>query len=203
MANPPPVQGAVPICDNITNANTVKVNADGSINVSQYGGQKVTYAASVTGLAVVATSATDVFTITGSATTTIRITRLEISGQLTTAAAAQIVVLKRSTANSAGTSTAPTVVPHDSASAAAAATLLAYTANPTIGTLVGNIRAEYLFMAAPGTATIGPDKLFLNFGDRPSQAIVLRGIAQVLAINLNSASLTGCVLDINIEWTEE
>jgi hypothetical protein len=170
--------------------------------VSLVDGQKATYAASITGLASAA-SATDIFTITGSATKTIRITRLEVSGQATTAAAAQVVVLKRSTANTAGTSTNPAAVPYDSASAAATATLNAYTANPTTGTLVGNVRAEYVFLAAPATATVGSDKLFLDFGARPAQAIVLRGITQVLAINLNGATVTGGAFDINIEFTEE
>jgi hypothetical protein len=165
-------------------------------------GLNATYSASITALASAA-SCTDLFTITGSATKTIRITRLEISGQATTAAAAQVVLLVRSAANLTGTSTTPTVVPHDSASAAGTAVVRAYTVNPgTLGTLVGNIRTDYVFLAAPATATVGSDKLFLDFGTRPSQAIVLRGIAQVLAVNLNAATVTGGAFDINLEWTE-
>lgn len=165
-------------------------------------GLKATYSASITALASAA-SATDIFTITGSATKTIRVTRLEVSGQATTAAAAQVVLAVRSTANTSGTSTAPTAVPHDSASAAASATIKAYTVNPTTGTLVGNIKAAYVFLAAPATATVCSEPLFLDFGLRPSQAIVLRGITQVLAVNLNAATVTGGAFDINIEWTEE
>ena len=177
-------------------------DAPRALNAVFTDGQKATYAASITGLASAA-SATDIFTITGSASKTIRVTRLEVSGQQTTAAAAQIIVLKRSTANTSGTSTNPTAVPYDSNSAAATATINAYTANPTTGSLVGNLKAEYVFLAAPGTATVGSDKLFLDFGNRPSQAIVLRGATQVLAVNLNGATVTGGAFDINIEWTEE
>jgi len=166
-------------------------------------GLKATYSASITALASAA-SCTDLFTITGSATKTVRITRLEISGQATTAAAVQIVLLVRSAANLTGTSTAPTLVPHDSASAAATAVVKAYTVNPgTLGTLVGNIKVAYVFLAAPATATVGSEPLFLDFGVRPSQAIVLRGTSQVLAINLNAATVTGGAFDINIEFTEE
>lgn len=165
-------------------------------------GLRATYSASITALASAA-SATDIFTITGSSTKTVRITRLEISGQATTAAAAQVVLLVRSAANTSGTSTSPTAVPHDSNSAAATATIKAYTANPTTGALVGNLKAAYVFLAAPATATVASEPLFLDFGLRPSQAIVLRGTAQVLAINLNGVTVTGGAFDINVEWTED
>lgn len=165
-------------------------------------GGKNTYRASITALAS-ASSATDIFTLTGSANKTIRVTRLEISGQQTTAAAAQVVVLVRSTANTSGTSTNPTAVPHDSNSPAASATVTAYTANPTTGSLVGNIYAGYVFLAAPATATVGSDKVVFDYGNRPAQAIVLRGATQVLAVNLNGVTVTGGAFDINVEWSEE
>jgi hypothetical protein len=165
-------------------------------------GGKNTYRASITALASAA-SATDIFTLTGSASKTIRVTRLEISGQQTTAAAAQVIVLVRSTANTGGTSTNPTAVPHDSNSPAASATINAYTANPTTGSLVGNIYAGYVFLAAPGTATVGSDKVVFDYGNRPAQAIVLRGTGQVLAVNLNGVTVTGGAFDINVEWSEE
>jgi hypothetical protein len=172
-------------------------------SLAEVDGQKSTYSFSITGLVAVA-SATDLFTITGSATKTVRITRLEISGQSTTAGAVQVILLKRSTANLTGTSTAPTLVPHDNTAVAATATVLAYTANPgTLGTLVGNIRAEYMFLAAPGTATVTSEKLFMDFGTRPSQAVILRGVGDVLAINLNAATITGGAFDVNGEITEE
>lgn len=172
-----------------------------SVN-SPIDGGKATYRASIGALASAA-SATDIFTLTGSASKTVRVTRLEISGQQTTAAAAQVVVLIRSTADTSGTHSAPTAVPHDSNSPAASATVLAYTANPTTGSLVGNIYESYVFLAAPATATVGSDKVVLDYGSRPAQAIVLRGTSQVLAINLAGVTVTGGAFDINIEWTEE
>lgn len=167
-------------------------------------GTKATYIASKTGLAAATSSATDIFTVTGSASKTVRITRLGISATVATAAATiDIVLLVRSTANSGGTSTgSPTLVPYDSNSSAATATVLSYTANPTTGNLVGNVGAFKLFMNVAATGT--SDKVVLDFGNRPAQAIVLRGTSQVFAVNLNSQTTTNATsFDIFVEWTEE
>src|SRR6266550_8344389 len=87
-------------------------------------GAKSTYSAAKVGL-VPGSSATDFFTLTGSATKTVRITRITITATTTSATpvALDILLLKRSTANTGGTSTgSPTAVPHDSANPAATAT---------------------------------------------------------------------------------
>ena len=163
------------------------------------------YSAAKTGL-VPAANATDIFTITGSATKTVRVTRIAITATTTSAtpAALDVLLLKRSAANSGGTSTgSPTPVPHDSTNAAVTATVLAYTANPTTGDLVGTaLRSEKLMQQlATLTATDFPEagKLVWDF-PRP---IVLRGIAEVLAVNLNGVTATATAsFDIDAEWTE-
>lgn len=167
-------------------------------------GGKASYSAAINGL-VPAASATDIFTITGGAGKTVRITRLEISGIATTILDTTIRLAMRSTANLTGTSAAVAAVPHDSANAAAVATVLSYTANPgTLGTLVGYIRAsKLLFNLAAPTAGSESGRLLEDFGDRPTQAIVLRGIAQVLAVNLAGVSVAGGSVDLSVEWTEE
>jgi hypothetical protein len=164
-------------------------------------GTKATYCASIIGLAAAAT-ATDIFTITGSATKTIRVTRIKATATQTTGLQQNIVLLKRSTANTGGTSTTPTVVPIDSTNAAGTAVVRAYTVNPTTGTLVGNIRAEKILVPAAGTLVANPGALW-DFGARPAQAVVLRGVAEVLAVNLNSTTMTGNNWNIDIEWSEE
>lgn len=171
----------------------------GTVNATPIDGVKATYSASIVGL-VPANLATDIFTITGSATKIVRITHIEISATQTTAGNANVVVLKRSTANTGGTSTNPAKVPHDSQNAAASATVAAYTANPTVGTLVGNIRSNKIFVS---TATTMGEEITMDFGVRPSQAVVLRGTAEVLAVNLNGVTLAGGSFDIDIEWSEE
>lgn len=160
-----------------------------------------TYSATtaLTGLAMAA-APTDVFTITGSGTKTIRITRVEITGTATLSTTANVFAIKRSTADTAGTSTSPTAVPHASTNAAATATLAAYTANPTVGTSVGPMRTGKVFIPAVGTSA---QALVWDFGTRESQAVILIGTTQVLAVNFNGVTVTGGNLDISVEWTEE
>src|SRR5689334_4986236 len=128
------------------------------------------YSAGILSLAPAA-SATDIFTITGSASKTIRVVEIALIGTQTTAGVVGIQLVKRSTANSAGTSSAPTVVPHDSASAAGTATVLAYTANPTTGNLVGVVRATREVWLAPASVANAPRNPFTLYNGLP---IVLR-----------------------------
>jgi len=171
-------------------------------------GSKATFSAAITGLVPV-TGATDIFTVTGSATKLVKVTRLVITGSTTLAANVilPITLLKRSTADTAGTSTAPTRVAHDSLNAAVTATVLAYTANPTTGTLVGAYRnLRMTLQLTPQTATDFPISLpyIEDFGQRGGQPIVLRGVAEVFAVNLAAiATITGWLFDISVEWTEE
>lgn len=177
------------------------VSTTGGLAVTPIDGYKATYSAAAVGITSAAT-ATDIFTITGSATKTIRILRILTSATQTTAGEINLLLVKRSTANSAGTSSAVTAVPHDSTSVAASATVLSYTANPTLGTPVGTLRADKLFAPSVATAS-SPTIMIYNFGDRPGQAVVLRGTSQVLALNLNSTTVTGGSFDFAVEWTEE
>lgn len=189
--------------DNITSAyHDVVVNSNAELITSNrpQDGSKATYSTNVIGLSP-ASSPTDVFTITGSSTKTIRILKFVLTATKTTGSTVDIVILKRSTANTGGTSTNPTKVSHDSNDPAATATINAYTANPTTGTLVGNISARKLFVNTAGTGS--SDSYVTEWGIRPSKGIVLRGTNEVFAINLNGTTMSGGNLDINIEWTEE
>lgn len=172
----------------------------GTVNIVPLDGNKATYSAAVTGLTVAA-APTDIFTITGSATKTIRITRISFTGSETTATQRDVVLLKRSAANTGGTSTTQTNVPHDSTSAAGTATIRSYTVNPTgLGALVGALRSRKVFIA---TTTTNSDEMILDFGDKPAQALVIRGTGEVVSINLNSVASAGSSLNISVEWTEE
>lgn len=164
-------------------------------------GQKPTYSANKTALASVA-SATDIFTITGSATKVVRVLRVGISGVATAAATFVVQLIVRSTANTSGTSGAATAVPHDSGSAAATATVLSYTGNPTLGSTVGAIRTAYLGLSGT-SGLIGGGILEWDFSTANDQSVVLRGIAQVLALNLNGVTVTGGAFNLWVEWTEE
>jgi hypothetical protein len=178
------------------------VTAGGASVATNVDGYKATYTVNYFGLVPV-TGATDIFTITGSATKTIKIARVEFSMTITTATQLDVMFIKRSTADTAGTvvTTNQTITPHDSANAATTATFQAFTANPTLGSLVGSMGIVKYFAQGPAIASAVYIK---EYGVRPSQMPTLRGIAQVFAINLNGTALAGGQLvDLSIEYTEE
>lgn len=148
-----------------------------------------------------AAAATDVAVISGNASNTCYVTRVTVSGVQTTAGLVDMLLIKRSTADTGGTSTGQTAVPHDASDAAAVSVVLAYTANPAaLGTAVGTVRRNYVPVDAL-LSVVGPTIVVFDFGDNGKE-ITLRGVAQQLAINLNGATVTGGSLDITIEWFE-
>jgi len=162
---------------------------------------KPTYSAT-SAFSPTATAATDVCLLNGSATKTIKVRRIYFNALATTAVSDPIAIIKRSTANSGGTSVGLTEVPLDSSAGAATAVGLTYTANPTVGTAVGFIADPYFSI---GNLTTGGAQSFpsvLLYGQLGSP-IVLRGVAQGVAINLNAASFPGIVVSCTFEWTEE
>ena len=163
-------------------------------------GFKKTYFATVIGLAV-ALLPTDVFTITGAAGVVVRVTRVLVTGTRNANGHSDFVFLRRSTANTLGISSTPTAVFCDSQSGAASAVVRAYTANPTLGTLVGNMVATRLFLT--GVSGTPPQQLELEFGKRFSTSVILRSAAEVFALNLNGVTVTTGLLNVTIEWTEE
>jgi hypothetical protein len=199
-ATPQPIRGGKEYTDSQSNVTT-------SIATSPEDGSKATYSAAMQALVPV-TGCTDLFTITGSATKTIRVTKIGLVGTtITTPITVEIQLIKRSTANTAGTSSAPTNrIAYDSTNPSVTATVLGYTANPTLGTVAGILSAEKVVFTIPSTATMlqGADRWWKDFGTRPAQAIVLRGTGEVLAINLVGTTLgTACSCDCFVEWTEE
>lgn len=162
----------------------------------------LSYSAAITGL-VPNAAATDIFTITGSGTKTVYITYLEVSATATAGANTDVQLRKLSTALTGGTSAAVAAVPNDSNNAAATATVLSWTVNPAGGgTLVGIVRTTKLAVQAPATVTGAPAYAWKLGGPTQAQPIVLRGTGQVLAVNLNGATLAGNSFNIAAEWFE-
>jgi hypothetical protein len=161
--------------------------------------RKATYSAFATFTA----AAGDIAVLPGSASTTIRVTRVEVSISTSgTSAIEAVQLVKRSAADTGGTSAAMTAVPHDSAFAAASAAPLSYTVAPSLGAAVGAIRGVQ-FNDSSNTALPGANTWLWTFGgDRPSSTIVLRGVAQELCINLGGAVATQTAV-VSFEWTEE
>lgn len=178
----------------------VAVTPAGLIKIVQDAPVKTTYASSITNLATAA-NATDVVTLSGSASKTIKIVEIGISGSATAAITLSVQLIKRSATNTTGTSTTPTVVPLDSANAAGTAVFRAYTANPgALGTVVGTIKAYKLLI---DSTTIASNFVIYQHGSMPGQPIVLRGTGEFLGINFNATTVTGSSMCIYIIWTEE
>lgn len=159
-----------------------------------------------------AATPTDLVTLTGSATTTIRVISLYLATQNTAAGSQIFLVIKRSTADTTGTFVTGTNVPLDSNDAAATAVCGHYTANPgALGTAVGTINTVRVAspVLVPATfAGVVQDSGYelLPWYDRTliDKAVTLRGIAQQLAINFNGAALVaGQIHNYRIVWMEE
>lgn len=167
--------------------------------ITFWDGQKATYSASTTAFTPVAG---DIACLPGSASKTIRLTVVEASISTSgTAALETLILVKRSAADTAGTSAAITAVPHDSNNAAASAAPLQYTAAPTPGAAVGQIRGGRLIDSS--AATTGQTLFRWTFGsDAGSQAIVLRGVAQEVCANIGAVVATQTAI-VTFQWTEE
>jgi len=146
-----------------------------------------------------AASATDIADMIGNATSDAFITRIIITGLQTTAGIVEIFLVRRSTANTLGTRVPATAVVMDSVDAAASCVPGGYSANPTTGTLVGNIRREYVFVGQSTSNSVG--RIEWNFGDK-CKPVIISGTTQCLAINLGGVTLTGATLNVQIDWYE-
>lgn len=161
-----------------------------------------TYSASTIKVVPDAAGPKDMFTLTGSATKVVRLVRIWVTGVQTTASALDIKLIKRSTANSGGTSEVVSAVPHDSLSPAATAVMRAYTVNATNqGTQVGSLGSRKIMIPAAGDKTPTPTPAYEAIV--PSQAIVLRGTSEVVAVNFCGDVITGGKINCSFEWTEE
>lgn len=174
------------------------------LNETQNVAPPATYTATATFAA--AATPTDIFTINGSASKTVKLLRIGISATETTSGIINLTLLKRSTVNTGGTSAVVTAVPFDSTDVAATASVKSYTANPTaLGTLVGNLKNIKFVVpvAAVGANATSQVELVECFGIAFAKPFILRGTGESLAVNLNSTTVTGNSFSIWIEWTEE
>ena len=173
-------------------------------NVYVAGGKVTTEGITATyGIASVANTPaatpTDVFILNGSLTKTVKIKRVTVSGVATTAGTMRVVLVKRTAANTGGTSTAPSISKFDSNDSAATAVPKLYTANPSaLGTVV-NVSAQSLNFGVAGAA----GNVMFDFSNRNDKAIYLRGVAEGLAINLNGDTVpTGGTFGYTVEFEE-
>lgn len=170
---------------------------------------KRTYSLSVWQLSPAA-SATDIWQICGGPSVITRLTKLSVGGRATAAAPADLNLIKRSGQTFGGTvAIAPPFsgvsavgVPYDASTGASTAFVTAWTANPTVGTVVGTIAIKQYYLGNLTTGTTNPPAEFA-FGNGPGSAVVLRSSTQCLSLNLSAQTFSGGIMDISAEWTEE
>lgn len=142
-------------------------------------------------------SATDIAVLPGNATNTVVVYRVQVSCTQTTAGIITLQLIKRSAADSAGTSSNMVVVPDDANYSAGVSVPKTYTVNPSTGTAIGNSDTALVGCLAPGTAAANDIYVF-----RPTKPIILRGTAQQLAVNLNGVTVTGGSFDVTFDYAE-
>jgi hypothetical protein len=183
----------------LTDKQITAVQVDINGNLLTASGNRPTFSAGVLGMTLAA-NPTDIFCVQGSATKIVKVKRFDLSG-LTSVALATVAmqIVKRSTANTGGTATNPTPVAHDSQDPVSTATVLAYTANPTTGTLVGVVDPFYI---TASTATTQNNERLKSYGVEDMQSMRLRGTGEMLCLNGNAASFTGTI-SVGADWTEQ
>jgi hypothetical protein len=149
---------------------------------------------------------TDIAVMPGNATNTVLLTGIRFTCVQTTAGIINLSILKRSTADTAGTTQAMTTVPDDSNYSAASSPPVAYTAPPTKGTLVGALDIARVGCLAAATAS--PNDIYISPSNWRMKPIVLRGTAQQVAVNVATpidgagTAIAGSIINVTFEWIE-
>lgn len=166
-------------------------------------GIKATYQFAVLGFAPVA-APTDVLEIKGSATKTVRIRRVIVTGVATAAGNMPVQLVRRSAASTGGGSvlTGLTAFKADTASAAPTATAGTFgTANPTLGAAGGGIAAAGRVCLSAVGSGVGVVPLVFEFD---ISAAVLRGVSEYIYVNLNGAAIpAGGLFDVTVICEED
>ena len=152
---------------------------------------------------VPAATATDICTLTGSATKPVKVISFKVFSNQTSAGTNQFHLIKRSTADTGGTFNTMTAIPFDSGWDAATATAVYYLANPTTGTAVGTMFVKR-FATGISTSLLLPYFDFLDSKQGPAfTPIVLHGTAEQIALNFNSQAIpSGMSVGCEFVWQE-
>jgi hypothetical protein len=194
----------------LTSAALAQINSVPQVGVISGILKKSTYSAVALALPPAA-SATDIACIAGSSTKTVIVRRVTVTGTAGTLVTAPFTMVRRTSVDSGGTAAtttanwANTISQRDSNDAAASATLISYSANPTINdTSPTYIASAHLTIPVTSAGTV-TNPIVWEF-DTPFsfvKGVVLRGATQQACINLNGVSVSSGLLHISIDWTEE
>lgn len=167
--------------------------------------QRPTFVGSFAAVQIPQTGAGDAACLVGSATKTIYVVRVQFSTLKTTLQPGVVAnLVKRTAANSGGSSAAATIAKMDSAvTISATAILNSYTAIPTPGA-GANVRSQYVGFPAATGLVASPVVFDFSPQNNLSQPVVLRGVAQSLCLNFPAAFTTdGPLLTSDWTWTEQ
>lgn len=190
-----------------------QVNVVPQVGVNTANLRQNTYTATILSL-VPAASATDIFCISGSASKTVHIHRIALSGTAGTLVTTPIVLLRRTSLDTGTASTATyakATTGLSTGNPTASATVVAYDStggNPTIvDSSPTYIRTGTLTLGVSGTTAAPADRLIWEFGTyvnayEQSLSIPSGSTAQQVCLNLNAVSVSSGVLQGSIEWQE-
>lgn len=187
----------------LTNGQAVAAECDTTGSLYQNSeGRKQTYRVGVVGFTPIASSTAPSISVTGSATKTIRITRIRMSVTAATGTATDIS-LKRFTALSGGTanSQSANIAKMDSGNASATAVVNQWSAAATTTTAAGIVNAER-YEIVTAAVSVQPGIIEWTFGDKNGQGLVLRGTSEFAGFCISAVGTTP-VGDCWVEWTEE
>lgn len=167
------------------------------------------YSATSIGIVPAATP-TDIFCLTGSATRTLRVKQVRVTGTAGTAINITTYLMKHTVANTGGTAASteatglPTLVPMDSGFPTVTATATAYTANPTIDATRTFFNAITHLLPVTTTAVTAAPALWLFDPPSSFSPPVLRGVAQQLCVGYNGVTTPSSgVVTVNMIFTEQ
>lgn len=183
-----------------TNVRGLAVDSAGRLKTN-IDGDKYTYCL-ITNQISMPTSPTDLVTLYGSATMTVRILRVTIDATQTTAGTYQWYLFKRTSVPTGGSSSPVTITSYDTNNPTTTVTNALYwqTTAPSQGGGAAIRTARQYVGTTAGTGAV--DRLVWDFG-RAGQAVVLRGTSQGIAVNCGTVQMAGAGVNVFIEWTEE
>jgi hypothetical protein len=148
-----------------------------------------------------------IFQLQGSASRVVRIVSFDFSGFSNTSdfKHVSISMSRRSTIAIGGASSTLTAGLLDSLDPAATAVATQYTAAPTVGTLVANLRSDNFTMPGLTGNTIAQlSDVDMEFGSDPGEkAWTLRGTSEFFTVSLAGTLPSSPLISYSCSWTEE
>lgn len=215
--------------NNIGDVDVLTLPANASVNLNQVAGvaisvgpgvaatntqrvvlsQESTYAAGTITKTATAAGTGPFFALCGSATKTVRLQRIAISGTVATAAVwGDVIIKKTGTAQvTGGTATTLTAAPYDTNSPAVTATARFFTVLATTpGTLINVILSvTQLFPVTAISATLQPTPapIIYIWRDQDAEAPTLRGTTECITANFGTTTTNAPTLSVSVAWTEK